>query len=85
MPVTEIKRDAEDTSVIVRYRSKEISVLPLDAAANKLTGFTLLGGRNMNLEPKGTEEGIKSWLGEEKFADLAEALDMKGVEAKEAN
>jgi hypothetical protein len=38
MPVSEIERDADDPTIITRYRSREISFLPLKAAANKLTG-----------------------------------------------
>jgi hypothetical protein len=38
MPVSEIQRDADDPTIITRYRSREISLLPLKAAANKLTG-----------------------------------------------
>jgi len=39
MPPEEIERDVEDQSIITRYRSQEISPLPAEAAANKLTWF----------------------------------------------
>lgn len=42
MPRKEIERSDEDPTVITRYRSIEISVLPSSAAANSLTGFSVL-------------------------------------------
>jgi len=42
MPASEIRRSDADDSIIVRYRSSEISTLPLDAAANKRTLFSLV-------------------------------------------
>ena len=41
MPVVEIVRDADDPTIITRYRTREISVLPDWAAANALTGFDI--------------------------------------------
>ena len=41
MPPDEIERSDEDQSIITRYRSQEISPLPADAAANKLTWFLM--------------------------------------------
>lgn len=43
MPASEVRRSEDDPSIIVRYRSHEISTLPLDAAANKRTLFNLIG------------------------------------------
>jgi hypothetical protein len=43
MPYTSIKRDPLDSSVIVEHITKEISPLPRWAAANKRTGFVMLG------------------------------------------
>jgi hypothetical protein len=42
MPTKTISRDEEDSSIIVQHETREISVLPFWAAANKLTGFVVL-------------------------------------------
>jgi hypothetical protein len=42
MPTKTISRDEEDSSIIVNHETREISVLPFWAAANKLTGFVVL-------------------------------------------
>ena len=42
MPTKTIRRDEEDSSIIVSHETREISVLPFWAAANKLTGFVVL-------------------------------------------
>lgn len=42
MPRSEILRDPGDDSVLTRYRTQEISVLPHDKAANKHTQFRVL-------------------------------------------
>lgn len=42
MPTETINRDPEDSSIIVEHETREISVLPFWAAANKLTGFVVL-------------------------------------------
>ena len=42
MPTETISRDEEDSSIIVNHETREISVLPFWAAANKLTGFVVL-------------------------------------------
>ena len=42
MPTKTISRDEEDSSIIVTHETREISVLPFWAAANKLTGFVVL-------------------------------------------
>ena len=39
MPTETIRRDPDDPTVIVEYRTSEISPLPYDAAANKLTAY----------------------------------------------
>lgn len=41
MPSQYVERDPDDPTVITRYRTKEVSFLPADAAANKFTAFTL--------------------------------------------
>jgi hypothetical protein len=42
MPVDKIVRDEDDPSIIIQHVTKEISPLPAWAAANKLTGFTII-------------------------------------------
>jgi len=42
MPIPEIRRDQKDESVLIRYRTKEISPLPRNKAANKHTEFVAL-------------------------------------------
>jgi len=49
MPVTHIKRDPTNPLVIMSYRSKEVSVLPREHAANLLTTFNLTKEANKML------------------------------------
>lgn len=49
MPVSELRRDESDGSVIVRYRSRELSLLPAEAAANKHTAYLIKEGEGMNI------------------------------------
>lgn len=80
MPLSEIRRDDVDKTVITRYRSVEISPLPLWAAANELTGFATYGGSTMAV----TDEK-RGWLarllGEKGMADLDAKLDELSKEA----
>ena len=83
MPTEEIRRDnKDDPTIIVRYRSKEISPLPARVAANELTGFTL--GGTMDLVPKGLREKLSEVFGD-KADEIAELLDEGATEAKEAD
>jgi len=43
MPPASIVRDPDDHSIIIRHQTTEISPLPASAAANKFTGFNILG------------------------------------------
>lgn len=43
MPPESIIRDETDPTVIIRHATKEISPLPANVAANKYTGFSILG------------------------------------------
>jgi len=81
MPIEEIRRDKDDPTIIVRYRSKEISPLPARVAANELTGFVL--GGNMDLVPKGLREKLSEVFGD-KVEEIAELLEEGATEAKEA-
>ena len=77
MPRKEIQRDETDASVLVRYRSKEISPLPLTMAANKLTGF---GVKEMNISQE-KEAKLREQWGDETVDRISELLDLKGKEA----
>ena len=46
MPTSSIVRDEDDPSIIIQHITSEISPLPRTAAANKLTGFVVLGGES---------------------------------------
>lgn len=82
MPTAEMQRDDEDPTVIVRYRTSEISALPLEAAANKLTGFYPVDGGNMTM-PEEKRKFVEELMGAEKAAELEEALDGKAKEAED--
>lgn len=45
MPASSLKYDDRDRSVIVQHNTAEISVLPRQAAANKLTSFVIIGNQ----------------------------------------
>ncbi len=78
MPTKEIERDPDDPTIITRYRSKEISVLPDWAAANQLTSFSV--GGNMAI-PKEKKKFLSEVIGESRTEALEEEL---GTLAKEA-
>ena len=80
MPTEEIKRDAEDPTILTRYRSKEISPLPTEAAANELTGFVMLEDK-MELS-KEKREWLEGKLTPEDMAELDAAIDAKAKEAE---
>ena len=50
MPSMQIKRSAEDPTILVEHVTKEISPLPHFAAANKFAGFIVLKEANMALQ-----------------------------------
>lgn len=93
MPLRVILRDPQDQSVIRFHITKEISPLPLRAAANKRTGFVILKGDDEM--PLGKDK--KEWLlgkgiPEEFLTTLEKELDgmsaeakASGVESKEAS
>lgn len=81
-PRNEVRRDTSDPTIITRFRTKEISPLPEDAAANELTGFKILGG-NMNLIPEKVKERLGKLFPAEDVEKIAGALDTMGDEAKE--
>lgn len=94
MPSEWIERDKGDGSIIIRHRTKEITFLPLWAAANKLA-FSIINKEQIMADEKGLpahkrEEFIKAF-GEERveqiemtLADKAKEADEAGIEKKEA-
>ena len=50
MPISSLKRDPDDDSVIVEHITEEISILPQFAAANKFTGWELIGEQSKSKE-----------------------------------
>jgi hypothetical protein len=81
MPSKEIQRDGEDPSIITRYRSAEISVLPAWAAANELTGFFIPKENDMAI-PEEKKAFLAEVLPENVLADLDAALDAKAKQAE---
>jgi len=76
MPAEFIQRDKDDNSVITRYVSTEVSVLPQDVAANKRTTFSVLSkqeDQNMaiNSELRGK---VVNMIGESATASLEDGL-----------
>lgn len=92
----ETVRDISDPTVITRYRSIEISDLPLEVAANRLTGFvthnSIKEGISMNdtqkayLAQVGVDPGIIETL-EQTAEDKARQAEQLNIESKtsEAN
>ena len=92
MPMAEIRRDEADTSIITRYRTKEISPLPRWAAANKHgTGFSILLNKEAEMAiPEKKRPFLTEVMGEQAVEDLeqqlegkAKELEAEGIEFKE--
>jgi len=92
MPVKEIERDKEDSTIITRYRSIEISPLPREAAANKYgTGYEILQEVKMSIPDK-KRAWVEGLLGEKGLEDLearlagkAKELDELEIQSKDAD
>lgn len=92
MPREEVKYDENDPSIIVRYRSKEVSALPEWAAANALTLFDLApeGGVTMPFSD-GDKNKLTKVFGKDRvetienlLASTATQATADGVKSKEA-
>lgn len=91
MPRKEIERSGEDPTVITRYRSIEISDLPSSAAANSLTGFSILDSKEVTMLPNDKRQYLQdAGLSDEQIkqfeADLEgkkEAAIAAGLEEKD--
>lgn len=87
MPDRWIQRDKEDSSLIVRHRTKEISFLPNWAAANKNT-FSIISKESSMADiekglPAHKRPEFVAAFGEEKVKQIEEALQSKAKEADE--
>lgn len=56
MPRDEVQRSEDDPTVIIRYRSREVSALPAERAANKITSFSVKGAEGMNIPQEKIDE-----------------------------
>jgi hypothetical protein len=94
MPQDSIKRDADDPKVIIEHVTKEITVLPMKYAANKLTGmyFIQKEDNQMGIPAEKKARLIQEWKMPEELldkltssnAELAKLADEAGVAKKEA-
>jgi hypothetical protein len=82
MPVESIERDEKDLTVITRYDSKEISILPDYAAANLLTDFVVIKEQAMSIPDDKLEFLKQAGLKDEQIAEINAALDQKGKDAE---
>jgi len=84
MPVKEIQRDADDDTVITRYRTREISVLPDWAAANALTGFDIQEVKDMAIPQDKKEFLLAAGLSEDRITAIEAELEGKAKSAADA-
>jgi hypothetical protein len=89
MPGMSIKRDADDPLTIIEYRTREISPLPMTAAANKATGFMILQKELNEMLPKEKVEflqnvGLDAEALDSSLKTVAAMLADAGVPSKEA-
>lgn len=97
MPVSSIERDTNDPTVIVKHTTVEISPLPYESAANKMTAWVLLGdtmkeGNNMPIPDRKKQALIDDWKMDPELLDQLESINAQdaekaveeGIESKEA-
>ena len=84
MPVAEIVRDAGDPTVITRYRTREISVLPDWAAANALTAFDIQEVKEMAIPQDKKGFLLAAGLTEDHITAIEADLEGKAKEAADA-
>ena len=95
MPPASIVYDPEDPDVIIEHQTVEISVLPESNAANKMTGFYILGNESketgMGIPSNKLAKLISKWGASEELlkelelanADDANEAKAQGIESKE--
>jgi hypothetical protein len=82
-----LKRNEKDETIIEGYISEEISDLPIEAAANKLTGFSLIEAKEYDMKgiPEEKREHLLSvGLTDEKIDEIETDLEGKASKADEA-
>lgn len=88
-----LERNKEDNTIIESYRTSEISDLPVAAAANKLTGFTLSKGVQspMTIPAEKKAHLLKVGLTPERIGEIetdlagkAKTAEAAGLQSKEA-
>lgn len=87
MPVASIRRDEGDPTVIVEHITKEISILPEWAAANKFTSFIVLDDKNKESDmaiPKDKVEALTRVWGEEAQKHLQALEQHNALDAEKA-
>lgn len=85
MPVADIRRDEDDPTIIISYVSEEVSVLPRDVAANKMTDFVILKeDESMAIIPDEKRSQVVDLLGEDLTTDLETSLSSRGKSAEDA-
>lgn len=83
MPKMFIARDESNPNVIVKHVTREISDLPLSAAANKLTGFNIFEEKQMAI-PENKKEYLKQvGLSDEDIQRIEESNVSKSRKAQE--
>lgn len=82
-----LERNSKDETIIESYVSIEISELPMEAAANKLTGFSLIEAEEDQVKgiPEEKREHLLSvGLTEDKISEIESDLEAKAGKANEA-
>ena len=82
-----LKRNEKDSTIIEGYISQEISDLPIESAANKLTGFSLIEAKENDMKsiPEEKREHLLSvGLTDEKIDEIDADLEGKASKADEA-
>lgn len=83
MPVSSIQRDPQNPKVITRHVTIEISDLPLEAAANKLTSFYVFEEKEMAISDKKKEYLRLAGLSDETIAKIELENQTKAQAAQE--
>lgn len=95
MPFSTIKHDPDDSTILIEHETREISVLPAWAAANKLTGFVVLNLESKEESMAIPDETKQEWISklgikpetlqslEEANAADASKAQSEGIESKE--
>jgi hypothetical protein len=81
-----LERNKDDETIIEKYVSTEISDLPLESAANKLTGFSLIEAKEQDdMIPEEKRAHLRSvGMTEGKIDEIESDLEAKASEADEA-